>query len=374
LGNVSSRRTGKLETILSTARSPRKNFTSRIAKRARALDNSILIAETRMRVETKEPTMIANAKRIARRNFFSRAAVFGSSTLLLRENLRADDAERTIGLGFSLYGMKTLSLRAAIQTVAEIGYDCFELPVMTDWPADSARLSPDARRGLREQLGERSLRLTALMENLPALGDAARHRANLDRLKLAVELARDLSLDGRTPLVETILGGKAGEFEAVKEQLVERLRDWAVVAEQADVKLAIKAHISNATQQPTQLLWLIDSVASRSLAAAYDYSHFQLQGLDMKETIDTLLPKSTFIHVKDTEHAQGKRGFLLPGEGTIDYAQMFKLLGHSRYRGDVVVEVSGQVFNKPGYDPLAAARQCYNHLADAFSKAGLKRG
>jgi hypothetical protein len=40
----------------------------------------------------------------------------------------------------------------------------------------------------------------------------------------------------------------------------------------------------------------------------------------------------------------------------------------------VVVEVSSQVFNRAGYEPLAAASKCYNHLADAFSRAGIKRG
>ena len=318
--------------------------------------------------------MSTNVNQISRRKFFSRAAVFGCSTLLARENARGDDAQRKIGLGFSLYGMKSLAPRAAINAVAEMGYDCIELPVMTDWPADSARMTSETRRELREQLAERRLRLTSLMENLPALGDDAQHSANLDRLKLAAELARDLARDGKAPLIETIVGGKAGEFDAVKERLVERLRDWATIAESANAKLAIKAHISNATQRPEQLLWLLDSVASRSLVAAYDYSHFQLQDLNMKETMNALLPRAAFIHVKDTEHAQGKRGFLLPGEGTIDYVQMFKLLGQSSYQGDVVVEVSGQVFNKPGYDPLAAARKCYNHLSDVFSKAGLKRG
>jgi sugar phosphate isomerase/epimerase len=320
-----------------------------------------------------EQVMSANGNEISRRNFFSRAALFCCSTLLARENARSDDAERAIGLGFSLYGMKSLSLRAAINAVAEIGYDCIELPVMTDWPADSARFTREARQELRGQLAERRLRLTSLMENLPALGDDAKHRANLDRLKLAAELARDLAQGEKAPLIETIIGGRAGEFDAVRDQLVERLRDWAKVVEQVDVRLAIKAHISNATQRPQQLASLLDSVASRSLVAVYDYSHFQLQDLDLKDTMHALLPRAAFIHVKDSEQSQGKWQFVLPGEGTIDYVQMFKLLGQSSYTGDVVVEVSGQVFNKPGYDPLAAARKCYNHLADAFSKAGLKR-
>jgi sugar phosphate isomerase/epimerase len=317
--------------------------------------------------------MMSNA-RIARRNFFSRAAIMTCATLASRAITRADDAPRTIGLGFSLYGMKSLPIDRALNALAEIGYDCTELPVMPDWPADSTRLGADARRAIRSQLTARGLRLTALMENLPALGDDAQHRANLDRLKRAAKLARDLAGDKQTPLIETILGGRPGEFDMVKVRLVERLRDWAKVMDDAQVLLAIKAHVSNATQRPEQLLWLLDGVASPWLKAAYDYSHFQLQDLTMKATTDVLLPQTVFIHVKDTEHALGKRGFLLPGEGTIDYASLFKLLGQSTYRGDVVVEVSSQVSNRTGYDSLAAASKCYNHLADAFSKAGLKRG
>jgi sugar phosphate isomerase/epimerase len=319
-------------------------------------------------------TTTSIGKKFDRRNFFSRAAIIAGSTLLAPEIAHGDDAQRTIGLGFSLYGMRSLSIEAALQALAEIGYDCIELPVMADWPADSARLADDARRQLRGQIAERGLRLTSLMENLPALGDEARHHSNIDRLKRASDLAHDLAAEKQPPLIETILGGKPGEFDVVKDRLVERLRDWTKVMTDAQVVLAIKAHVSNTTQRPQQLLWLLDQVGSPWLRAAYDYSHFELQSLEMKKTLDLLLPRADFIHLKDTEHAQGKRGFLLPGEGTIDYVEMFKQLGQSTYNGDVIVEVSSQVFNRTGYDPLAAASKCYNHLADALAKANLKRG
>jgi len=323
-----------------------------------------------------EDAMTISAQKRSRRNFFREAATIASWTLIGSQLARSAAAPRTTGLGFSLYGMKTIPIGAALKALMEIGYDCTELPVMPDWPADSAKLNADARRDIRVQLADRGLKLTALMENLPALGDDTKQRANLERLKRATEVARDLApgLGLPTPLIETILGGKAGEFDAVKEQLAERLEGWAKVAEEAQVVVAIKAHVSNATQRPEQLLWLLDRVANPWLKAAYDYSHFQLQELGIKETMDALIPRSVFIHVKDTEHAQGKRGFLLPGEGTVDYVQMFQLLAPSTYRGDVVVEVSGQLSSKPGYDPLAAASKCYNHLADAFVKAGLNRG
>jgi inosose dehydratase len=275
--------------------------------------------------------------------------------------------------------MKALSIEAALRACADDGYDCVELPVMPDWPADSARLDRAARRAIHKQLDERGVRLSALMENLPALGDDAQHRAHLQRLKRAAELARDLTPENGkagkmpAPLIETIVGGKPGEFESVKERLAERLRGYAKVVGELEVVLAIKAHVGNATQQPGQLGWLLEQVASPWLKAAYDYSHFELQGQSMKETMDQLLPQSVFIHVKDTEHARGGRRFLLPGEGATDYAEYFRLLAASPYRGDVVVEVSGQVFSQAGYDPLAAARQCYNHLAAAMQASGLNR-
>jgi sugar phosphate isomerase/epimerase len=316
--------------------------------------------------------MTKRNEQISRRDVLLRASIVAGGALAAQAASGAEKP-RTIGLGFSLYGMRALTVEAALDALAEIGYDCAELPVMTDWPADSARFDSSARRRLREQLGARGLRLTSLMENLPALGDDEQHRANLDRLQRAAEMDCELERNESRPLIETILGGKPGEFEMVKERLAKRLQEWAKIVEKAQVTLAIKAHVGNATQRPEQLIWLLDQVESPSLVAAYDYSHFQLQELEMKATMDAMLPRSRFIHVKDTEHALGNRGFLLPGEGSIDYTMMFKHLARSSYRGDVVVEVSSQVFNRAGYEPLAAARKCYNHLAEAFSQAGLNR-
>lgn len=320
--------------------------------------------------------MKSRASTITRRNFFSRTAFFFSATVIAREFCRAQEVRRAIGLGFSLYGMKSLSIEDALTAVSEIGYDCIELPVMKEWPADSATVDRAQLERWREMLAARRLRLSALMENLPALGDEAAFRANLDRLKRAADMAKELGrFNVSLPIVETIMGGKAGEFEAVKGKLVERLGQYAKVMQEAGVKLAVKCHVSGAAQQPSQLLWLLDQVnASPWLIGAYDYSHFEAQGLDMKETVAQLVPRSVFIHVKDSEQVQGKRNFLLPGEGTTDYVRLLKLIQEAGYRGDVVVEVSSQVFNRPSYEPLTAARNCYNHLSRAFAEAGVMRG
>src|SRR5262245_7553112 len=234
----------------------------------------------------KEQSMTKRDRRISRREVLLRASLVAGGVFAARVARSDEQQTRTIGLGFSLYGMRALTVEAALEALAKIGYDGVELPVMKDWPADSAQFDSSARRRFREQLTERRLRLTSLMENLPALGDEEQHRGNLDRLQRAAEMAREMEQNGSRPLIESILGGKPGEFETVKQQLVERLKDWAKTVEKARVPLAIKAHIGNATQRPEQLIWLLDQVDSPWLVAAYDYSHFQLQDLDMKATMD----------------------------------------------------------------------------------------
>lgn len=307
----------------------------------------------------------------SRRSFLSAAAA-ASAVLATRQQLLADEPPQ-IGLGFSLYGMRSLKLAEALALCREIGYDCVELPVMEQWPADSASFTPLQRQELRQSLDESGLRLTALMENLPLLTDDRQQAAHLDRLKRALEMSRELCPD-RPPLVETILGSRPDHWSMVKARAVERLADWAKAAADARVVVAIKAHVGGALHLPTDAAWLVAQVASPWLKAAFDYSHFQLRGISLAEAAAVLMPHSVFIHVKDGRGTAERFEFLLPGEGTIRYVDLLKLAARQQYRGDIVVEVSGQIHSRAGYDPAAAARKSYLALAPAWEEAGIMRG
>ena len=76
--------------------------------------------------------MTTTAQKNCRRDFFRNAAAIASWTLVSCNLARGADAPRKTGLGFSLYGMKTIPLGAALKALMEIGYDCTELPVMPD--------------------------------------------------------------------------------------------------------------------------------------------------------------------------------------------------------------------------------------------------
>lgn len=274
-----------------------------------------------------------------------------------------------ISLGFSLYGMKTLTLNEALKTCAEIGYSNVELALNAGFPTEPKAFTAEARREAVQQLAALKLDLPCLMVNISLTADDKAHALALQTIRDAAQVARDMST-ARPPIIETVCGGKPATWEQQKSGMVEQLKSWAEVAEKEKTTIAIKAHVSSAVNSPERLLWLLDQVKSPAIQVTYDYSHFELQGIDMEESMKLLLPRTQFIHVKDAAGDAAKFQFLLPGEGRTDYVKYFTALKLHGYHGPVVVEVSGQIFSKPGYDPVAAARKCHAALAGALAKAG----
>lgn len=277
-----------------------------------------------------------------------------------------------IGFGYGTYGMKTLPWDGALRTLAEIGYDGVEIALMPEWPTEPQLLSPTVRRQIRAMLGELGLALPAFLEVLPITGVAQKRAENLERLKRAIELGHDLS-PNKQPVIETIIGRKTAEWDQVKASMVGELREWARVAEDGNTVVCFKPHVGQAVQSPERALWLIRETGSKNIRVVYDYSHMYLEGFALAESLRQLLPYTPFIHVKDASGTAAGHEFLLPGEGKTDYVEYFRLLRQERYRGFVAVEVSAMVRRKPGYDPIRAAKLCYQRLAVAFEKAGVDR-
>jgi len=272
-----------------------------------------------------------------------------------------------VSLGFSLYGMKTLSLSEALKTCAEIGYANVEFALNAGYPTEPKVFTAEARKEAAQQLNTLKLDLPCLMVNLSLTADDKAHAQALQTIRDAAQMALDLN-PARPAIIETVLGGKPATWEQQKAGMVERLQSWAETAEKVKTTITIKAHVGSAVNTPERLLWLLEQVKSPAIKVAYDYSHFELQGIDMEESMKLLLPRTKFIHVKDSVGEPGKFQFLLPGEGRTDYVKYFTALKQHGYHGPVVVEVSGQIFNKPGYEPIAAAKQCHAVLAGALAK------
>ncbi|MEY2726238.1 MAG: hypothetical protein RLZZ458_2105 [Planctomycetota bacterium] len=273
-----------------------------------------------------------------------------------------------ISLGFSLYGMKSVPLSESLEFCRSLGYEHVEFCLNPGFPTEPAVFTEAARTAARQQLQQLGLGLPCLMVLMNLTADDQSHGKSLELIAAAAKLATDV-VPAAPPVLETVLGGSPAKWLEQRGQMADRLRDWAEAAEQAGTTILLKAHAGSAVNSPERLLWLFEQVPSAALQAAYDYSHFELQGIDLAESLKLLLPRIRFIHVKDSEGTAEKFRFLLPGQGRTDYVKYFSLLHELRYAGPVCVEVSGQVSGQPGYNPRTAAADCWKVLNVAQQKA-----
>ena len=296
---------------------------------------------------------------------FSKSAFGAATGATARATAGAVDAG--LSLGFSLYGMKTVPLDIALKTCSEIGYTHVEFALNEGYATEPAHFSKEDRILATVKLKELNLGLPSLMMNISLTANDKAHALSLELIAAAGRVGRDI-LPENPPILETVLGGTPTKWEEQKSGMADKLREWAAAALQAKTIIAIKAHVNSAVNSPERLLWLLDEVKSPAIEAAYDYSHFELQGIDMEESLKLLLPRTKFIHVKDSQGDSTKFQFLLPGEGRTDYVKYFSLLRKLNYKGPVCVEVSGQVFNKKDYDPIVAAKKSYATLSEALTR------
>ncbi len=308
-----------------------------------------------------------------RRGFLKTAFVTAAGLASSSPRLSAARPSAALTLGFSTYGSKALTTEAAIALIDDTGYDSLELTIWPEWDANPATLGRNRRRAIRKRLADTGLRITSLMEHLH-IDEGNRTRAQrLERLKLAAELAHDLSPD-QPPLLQTTIGG-GGKWAEKRPAYSDEIAVWMKLADAHALVIAVKPHRGGAFSRPDEAAELITGLGKpKRLRMCYDYSHYDFRDMTLEGTIRTSLPYVGHIAVKDVVRRDKRLRFVLPGQGgRIDYSRLISQFHRGGYRGDICVEISGQVWSQPGYNPRTAARTCYKHLAAAFAKAKVPR-
>ena len=279
---------------------------------------------------------------------------------------------KPVGLSFGTYALWMLRWEDSLELIARTGYDGVEIALMPDWPTEPKRLSLGDRRRLLGMLDDLGLAVPALLDNLQLLHPVQTHAENVERLQRAIELG-DQVVPGNPPLFETVLGRQPDDWDAVKHEIVEEAGKLARVAADGDTVICFKPHVGDAVNDVERSLWLVRQVGSRFFRCTYDFSHLWLAGQELVPSLQALIPVSPYIHLKDAGRTEGKHEFLLPGDGTTDYVEMFRELGRLDYEGHATVEVSAQIHKLPDFQPIATAELCFERMAAAMEAAGLPR-
>jgi len=277
-------------------------------------------------------------------------------------------------LGYSTWGMPTVPVEVALDHLAALGFDGVELTVIPGYTTELGRLDATERRRIRALLDRHGLDLPALAAHVDLLAaDPATVATNMDRLRLAVDLAVDLAGPEGPPAVTTTAGGQPGQGDQLWPLLVQRVSELGRYGAERGVVIGIEGHVASMVERPAELRRLVDEIGSPFVRANFDISHFNVLGMAIEESVPIMAPVAVHTHVKDERGRVPDFQFLIPGEGEFDYARYLRAMRAAGYDGYITVEVSMMVQRRPDYDPLAAASQSYAVLDAAFHKAEITR-
>ena len=277
-------------------------------------------------------------------------------------------------LAYSTWGMPTVPADVSIPYLAQLGFDGIELTVIPGYTTDLSILTSRQRQQIQQLLHQHQLTLSAVSAHTSLMNPEPKlHLANMERLKVAVDLAVELQTGSSRPVVNTTPGGRPDQWSVGKQQLIDRLGELIDYATEFQVIIALEPHIGVMIETPQQICELIETVNSPYLRANFDISHFEILGLPMSETIPLMVPKTAHTHVKDQRGLHPNFEFLIPGEGNFDYVAYLQTMSEYGYQGFITVEVSMMVQRRTDYDPLLAATQSYYTLSQAFATANIQR-
>jgi sugar phosphate isomerase/epimerase len=125
--------------------------------------------------------------------------------------------------------------------------------------------------------------LPSLLEQIPILGDAAAHKANLERIRWDAQIGHDVNagVGVVVPCVQTHIGGVSKDWDAQKNLVADRLAEWGEAGREMKTIVAIKGQNLNLNDTAERSLWLMKKVNSPWLRRLYDYSHYQAGGDDL---------------------------------------------------------------------------------------------
>jgi inosose dehydratase len=264
-----------------------------------------------------------------------------------------------------------------LDEAAQAGYSATELGPWGYLPTDHDQLA--------QELDKRGLELCGVTVMGP-LEDESYWPQLDDEVRAAANLARRFGVK-HLVLIDGIYSNlTTGELLAEKElapdawaRLVEaatRVARW--VRDEWDLQLVVHPHAETHVETEAQIERLLDDTPADADALCLDTGHHAYCDGEPISFIRRHADRIPYLHVKDVDHALRRRVldegipfgeavaqgvFVEPGRGTIDFAELRRLLDDIGYEGWAVVEQD--MYPAPSDAPLPIALRTRAHLEKA---------
>ena len=274
-------------------------------------------------------------------------------------------------IGYGTYAMQTENIFDALPRLREIGYEALEISTGDDWHTAPHKFDSASREKLVKNLQDLGFESPVTMALLPICTQGDERSAILEKFEAACKLASDLNYSEGSGIIVSTLGGIKGDWDDIKNTMCNQLIELGDIAAKHSVILAIEPHAGQHVDTPQKVDWMMKQINHEYVKVNFDMSHFHVDGFDLKPSIDLCAPYTVSTHIKDGARVDGKVQYALPGEGTLDLVEYFKLCAAADITVPITVEVTGQIWKLPDYDPWPVAEQCFKALNDAKCEASV---
>jgi sugar phosphate isomerase/epimerase len=230
-------------------------------------------------------------------------------------------------LGCNTVVLGMTDLKSALQHVAWAGYKYVELAAIAGM-CEHVTLGQDPEE-VKGLLAEAGLEGTAM--------EAATN--DRERLIGLFALAKAVGIG----IVNIGSGGKTGDEDSTREA-IERMRDFAKLAGDAGVKLAVKPHVGQAIHNAETGLRLMNEVDEPAIGLNFDPSHLFRAAETPEEVAPRWGEKIITSHFRDCPWREGSPGSpdqQIPGRGIVNIPATLKALQSIGYSGPLNLEVIG---------------------------------
>ena len=284
-----------------------------------------------------------------------------------------------MNLSFSTNAFVRFSVPEAIEIIAKTGYSGVEIladiPHLYPFSTKASELDEVAASLEKNQIPAANINANTaigyywakfwepLFEPSLANPDADARKWRVEFTKKCIDMARFLSCRNVSVTSGRMVPGVKPETSlALLKQSIFEIVEYAAGKH---VRVGMEYEPGLIVERAEELELLIREVGAENFGANLDFGHSHLAGEAPSDVAKSLASRIFHIHLEDI---RGRKHYhLIPGEGDIDFEDIFRALAGIEYEGFVTVEL----YTFPE-NPEQAARKAFDYLKNAFSNRIMK--
>ncbi|MFQ5816118.1 MAG: sugar phosphate isomerase/epimerase family protein [Candidatus Hydrothermarchaeaceae archaeon] len=259
-------------------------------------------------------------------------------------------------VGFFTNAFKNFSLVYALDSLAELGYGGIEL-----W-CKGQHITPydeDKRVDLiKEQLSERGLEIYALSAHLDFITPSDELRAaNIEKFKSVMDIAREFDVKRVVTASGYLEEVPPLERRGMDGRFFDSMVALGEYAKSKKMIIALEPEPEKFLRTPSQAVEIIEEIGIPVFRTVCDMSHAIALNMTPVEFIREMEEYLGHIHLDDAVYGQHPHRHLIPGDGEVDYKEVFSYLKDISYGDWISVEL-----NQHTEKPKEAAMKAVDHL------------